>query len=274
MPFHLNHLPERTEKPRDHGITMVLDKGLSTRQAEDLCETSVGLIDMVKLGWGTSCVSRNLDKKLQIYRKWNIPVFMGGTLLEACLLRDQLEHYIETLKQLEIGYVEISDGTVRLSEKRKLELINRLSRHFTVLSEIGSKDPDEVIPPYIWVEKIEKELDAGSWKVICEARESGSVGVFRPNGEVRAGLIEEITTRISPRNLIFEAPRKEQQAWFVRKFGSNVNLGNIQPSEVIPVETLRLGLRSETLLAFGSPIDAFRENPGIHGNGTISQETE
>jgi phosphosulfolactate synthase len=252
MPFQLNHLPARTVKPRNEGITLTLDKGLSNRQAEDFCETSADYIDIVKLGWGTSYITRNLDEKLAVYRRYEIPVYFGGTLFEAYMLRDQLDDYIELLKRYELQFVEVSNGTIWLSEKRKLDIIERLSREFTVLSEVGSKNPNDIIPPYKWVKMIENELAAGAWKVICEARESGTVGVFRPNGEIRSGLIDEIADQVPVENLLFEAPQKEQQVWFIKKFGSNVNLGNIQPSEIIPVETLRLGLRSDTLFDFYS----------------------
>lgn len=252
MAFRLNHLPQRTTKPRDNGITLVLDKGFSVRQAEDFCETSSGYADIVKLGWGTSYVTQNLEDKLAVYANAGIPVYFGGTLFEAYILRDQLDGYIQLLKRFNIEHVEVSNGTIWLSDKRKTEIIEHLSDHFTVLSEVGSKNPDDIIPPYKWVKMIERELDAGAWKIICEARESGTVGVFRPNGEIRSGLIDEIADQISPEKLIFEAPKKEQQVWFIKKFGSNANLGNIQPNEVIPVETLRLGLRSDTLFDFYS----------------------
>jgi phosphosulfolactate synthase len=252
MPFQLKNLPDRSQKPRDRGITLVLDKGESLRQVEDFCSMASSYVDIVKLGWGTAYVTRNLEEKLAIYRNYDLPVYLGGTLFEAYVLRDQLDCYIRLLKKYNIQYVEVSNGTIWLSDKRKIEIIKQLSGDFTVLSEVGSKNPNDIMPPYKWVNMIRQELDAGAWKVICEARESGTVGVFRPNGEVRSGLIDEIADQISIDHLIFEAPQKEQQVWFIRKFGSNVNLGNIQPTEVIPVETLRLGLRGDTLLDFYS----------------------
>jgi phosphosulfolactate synthase len=250
MSYTLNHLPERTEKPRNKGITLALDKGYSVRQAEDFCESTSNFTDIVKLGWGTSFVTQNLEEKLSIYKKFDIPVYFGGTLFEAYVLRDQLDDYVDLLKRFDIDYVEVSNGTIWLSDDRKIDIIKELSKEFTVLSEVGSKNPDAIIPPYKWVRMIEAELEAGSWKVICEARESGNVGVFRPNGEIRSGLIDEIADQISVEHLLFEAPQKQQQVWFIKKFGSNVNLGNIEPSEVIPLETLRLGLRSDTLFEF------------------------
>lgn len=273
MAFELNHLPKRTSKPRDRGITLVLDKGLSVRQAEDFCEVSSSYIDIVKLGWGTSYVTQNLEAKLAVYANANIPVYLGGTLFEAYMLRDQLSAYRSLMDRFGIEYVEVSNGTIWLSDQRKLEIIRELSQDYTVLSEIGSKNPNDIIPPYKWVKMIERELEAGAWKVICEARESGTVGVFRPNGEVRSGLIDEIADQISVEKLIFEAPKKEQQVWFIKKFGSNVNLGNIQPFEVIPVETLRLGLRSDTLFDFYS-LDDDDVNQLYNNLGRESAETD
>jgi phosphosulfolactate synthase len=252
MSFHLSNLPQRSQKPRNTGITLAIDTGFSVRQAEDFCDVASHHVDIVKLGWGTSYVTANLRDKLDVYRNHDIPVYFGGTLFEAFLLRDELDKYLKFLDRYDINYLEVSNGTIRLSEHKKLDIIRDLSKNFNVLSEVGSKNPDDIMPPYKWVKIIENELDAGSWKVICEARESGTVGVFRPNGEVRSGLIEEITDQISKDNLIFEAPQKDQQIWFIKKFGSNVNLGNIKPDEVISVETLRLGLRGDTLLDFYS----------------------
>jgi len=250
MSYHLNHLPKRTAKPRNNGITLALDKGYSVRQAEDFCEVAADYTDIIKLGWGTSLVTQNLKSKLELYRSYHIPVYLGGTLFEAFVLRNQLDAYIKLLQDLDLRYIEVSNGTIWLSDKKKNDIIKDLCSEFTVLSEVGSKNPNDIIPPYKWVKMIESELEAGAWKVICEARESGTVGVFRPNGEIRSGLIDEIADQISVEHLIFEAPQKEQQVWFIKKFGSNVNIGNIQPGEVISTETLRLGLRSDTLFDF------------------------
>jgi len=272
MQFQLNHLPKRTGKPRNKGITLALDKGYSVRQVEDFCEAASNYTDIVKLGWGTSYVTQNLSAKLDVYKKYDIPVYFGGTLFEAYVLRDQLDAYVELLKRYEIQYLEVSNGTIWLSENRKLDIINELSQDFTVLSEVGSKNPDSIIPPYKWVKMIENEMKAGSWKVICEARESGTVGVFRPNGEIRSGLIDEITDQIPMEDLIFEAPQKDQQVWFIKKFGSNVNLGNIQPAEVISVETIRLGLRGDTLFDFYS-IDDDEEAQKAYSNNSNTNGT-
>lgn len=276
MQFKLNHLPNRTSKPRNKGITLALDKGFSVRQVEDFCEAASKYTDIVKLGWGTSYVTQNLSEKLAVYKNYDIPVYFGGTLFEAYVLRDQLDAYVELLKRYEIQHVEVSNGTIWLSESKKLDIINDLSQEFTVLSEVGSKNPDSIIPPYKWVKMIQNEMNAGSWKVICEARESGTVGLFRPNGEIRSGLIDEITDQIPMSDLIFEAPQKDQQVWFIKKFGSNVNLGNVAPTEVISVETIRLGLRGDTLFDFYSIEDnqlqdAYKGNGNVNSNG--SRET-
>lgn len=273
MSHPISNLPKRTEKPRNKGITLALDKGFSVRQAEDFCEATSNYTDIVKLGWGTSLVTQNLKQKLDIYKSYNIPVYFGGTLFEAYVLRDELDKYVKLLQDYNIEYLEVSNGTIWLSDKRKNEIIKNLSKDFTVLSEVGSKNPDDIIPPYKWVKMIESELEAGAWKVICEARESGTVGVFRPNGEIRSGLIDEIADQISIEHLLFEAPNKDQQVWFIKKFGSNVNLGNIQPAEVISVETLRLGLRSDTLFDFYSIDDNEIRDLYTDNKSDLSQES-
>ena len=273
MSHPISNLPKRTVKPRNKGITLALDKGFSVRQAEDFCESTSNYTDRVKLGWGTSVVTQNLREKLDVYSSYDIPVFFGGTLFEVYELRNELDKYLKMLQDYKIDYLEVSNGTIWLSDKRKNEIIKELSRDFTVLSEVGSKNPDEIIPPYKWVKMIEAELEAGAWKVICEARESGTVGVFRPNGEIRSGLIEEIADQISVEHLIFEAPQKDQQTWFIRKFGSNVNLGNVYPEEVISVETMRLGLRSDTLFDFYSIDDNDIRDLYDDNNPDLSQES-
>ncbi len=273
MSYQLNHLPKRTAKPRNSGLTLVLDKGYSVRQVEDFCDVASSHTDIVKLGWGTAIVTQNLREKLNVYVEYDIPFYFGGTLFEAFVLNNQLDDYIKLLQDFDVKLVEVSNGTIWLSEKRKNEIIQDLSSDFTVLSEVGSKNPDDIIPPYKWVKMIENELESGAWKVICEARESGTVGVFRPNGEIRSGLIDEIADQISIEHLIFEAPQKEQQTWFIKKFGPNVNLGNIQPAEVISVETLRLGLRGDTLFDFHS-MDVAQFNNLYPGNKKgFSQDT-
>jgi phosphosulfolactate synthase len=246
-------LPERSPKPRQLGITHVLDRGLSLAEVDGLIEVAGDFVDLVKLGWGTSLVTANLPGKLARYREHGIPVVLGGTLTELAIAQDRLEELVAWLHELGLEHIEISDGTITLAHERKLELIERFAPEFTVLSEVGSKDDTRIMAPYKWVELIQKELQAGAWKVIAEARESGNVGIFRHDGEVRMGLIDEIVHAVEPELVLFEAPRKDQQVWFVRRFGPNVNLGNIPPEDVLSLETIRLGLRSDTAGAGASP---------------------
>jgi phosphosulfolactate synthase len=240
-------LPERSLKPRERGLTHVLDKGLSTAQVDGLMEVAGGAVDIVKLGWGTALVTGNLEAKLARYRAHDVPVCLGGTLTEIALRDGRLDGLIAWCRELGIGHVEVSDGTIALEPERKREIVTRLSREFVVFSEVGSKDDQQIMAPYRWVEEIQAELAAGAWKVIAEARESGTAGIFRPDGEVRMGLIDEIAHAIDPGQLIFEAPQRAQQVWFLRRFGREVNLGNIAPEDVLSLETLRLGLRSDTM---------------------------
>ena len=241
-------LPGRPAQPRQVGITHVIDKGMCASEIEGLFEVSDGLIDVVKLGWGTGYVVQNLRKKLEIYESAGVPVVLGGTFWEACFAQGKTDDYRSFVDRLGLTHVEVSDGTITIPHERKLEAIGDLAQDFTVLSEVGSKDLETVIAPYKWVELIEAELRAGAWKIIAEARESGTAGIYRGDGEVRMGLIDEIVHRVDPNRLLFEAPQKSQQVWFINKFGPNVNLGNIPPDEVVPLETLRLGLRSDTLV--------------------------
>lgn len=241
-------LGPRSGKPRETGVTHVMDKGLTLEAIRGLAETAGEYIDIVKLGWGTSYVTQNLAAKLQLYKDLELPVVCGGTLLEAAEARGRVDEYRTWLSTHGFQCVEISDGTITLPRERKLELIDLFARDFRVLSEVGSKDAEAIFAPYQWVEWIREELDAGAWKVITEARESGTAGIFRGSGEVRSGLIDEIVHDFGHERLLFEAPQKSQQAWFIRHLGADVNLGNIPPEEVIPLETLRLGLRSDTML--------------------------
>jgi phosphosulfolactate synthase len=240
-------LPERSAKPRDRGLTHVLDKGLSIAGVDGLMEVAGDAVDIVKLGWGTALVTGNLAAKLARYRAHDVPVVLGGTLTEIALRDGRVDGLIAWCKELGIAHVEVSDGTIDLTAERKRELVARLAREFTVFSEVGSKDDERIMAPYRWVQEIEAELEAGAWKVIAEARESGTAGIFRPDGEVRMGLIDEIAHAIDPAQMIFEAPQRAQQVWFIRRFGSEVNLGNIAPDDVLSLETLRLGLRSDTM---------------------------
>jgi len=244
--FNLNNLPERKIKPRQGGITMVMDKGLSLRQVEDFLETTASYVDIVKLGFGTSFVTSKLEDKLALYKSAGIPVYFGGTLFEAYVVRNQFDDYLRLLDKMNITHAEVSDGSIEVNHEQKCEWIRKLSKNFTVLSEVGSKDAEKIIPPYEWIEQMELELEAGAWKVIGEARETGTVGIFRNSGEVRSGLVAEIIRKIPIDSVIWEAPQKSQQVWFIQLYGSNVNLGNIAPSEVLPLETIRLGLRGDS----------------------------
>jgi phosphosulfolactate synthase len=239
--------PARPPRPRQVGLTHVMDKGMTLSDVEGLFEAAGDYIDIVKLGWGTSYVTHNLREKLALYESLGVPVVMGGTLLEVCLAQNKFDGFRRWVTELGMTHVEVSDGTIEIPHDRKLEYISTLAEDFVVLSEVGSKDAQTVIAPYRWVEMIDAELRAGSWKVITESRETGTAGIFRGDGEVRMGLIDEIVHAIDVDRLLFEAPQKAQQVWFIKKFGPNVNLGNIPNNEVIALETLRLGLRADTL---------------------------
>jgi phosphosulfolactate synthase len=228
----------------------VIDRGLSVAEAEGLLEVAGASVDIVKLGWGTALVTANLKPKLALYSAHGIPVVLGGTLTEVAIRQGRVEGLVAWLRELGLRHVEISDGTITLEADVKRELIERLSREFTVLAEVGSKDADFIMAPYIWVEQIERDLAAGAWKVIAEARESGTAGIYRANGEVRTGLIDEIAHAVDPELLIFDAPLQRQQVWLLTRFGTECSLGNIAPADVLSLETLRLGLRSDTVERF------------------------
>lgn len=240
-------LPERTEKPRELGLTHVIDKGQTLTQIREWFDVCGEYVDIVKLGWGTSYVTKNLREKLALYRDLGVSVVLGGTLLEVAISQNRVDGYRAWVHDLGLTHVEVSDGTIEIAHDDKLELIRSLAQDFTVLSEVGSKDANTVAAPYKWVEAARSEIEAGSWKVITEARETGTAGIFRQNGEVRQGLVDELVDHVDPTRFLFEAPQKAQQVWFISQFGPNVNLGNIAPDEVISLETLRLGLRSDTL---------------------------
>ncbi|MCP4520922.1 MAG: phosphosulfolactate synthase [Cytophagales bacterium] len=244
--YSLKDIPARTAKPRTKGLTMVMDKGLSCRQVEDMLETSANTIDIVKFGWATSYVISNLEAKLSIYKEAGIPVYFGGTLFEAFVVRNQLDDYLRLLDKYGLEYAEVSDGSLELNHYDKCNYIARLSKEVTVLSEVGYKDESKVISPSEWVQLMNAELEAGAWKVIGEARETGNVGLFYADGEVRSELIQKILAEIPTDKIIWEAPQKSQQVFFVKLCGTNVNLGNIAPDDTTSLETIRLGLRSDT----------------------------
>lgn len=250
MNFNLTQIPDRTAKPRTAGLTMVMDKGLSVNEAENFLSVAHPHVDIVKLGFGTSYVTPDLEKKLEVYRKYNMPVYFGGTLFEAFLIRNQFEDYISVCKNFGVSYMEVSDGSITIPHAEKCGYIEKLTKHGTVLSEVGSKDAAHIIPPYKWIELMRAELSAGSSFVIAEAREAGNVGIYRGTGEVREGLVQEILTQIPEEKIIWEAPQKAQQLYFIELIGCNVNLGNISPVEVLPLEAMRVGLRGDTFHMF------------------------
>jgi phosphosulfolactate synthase len=246
MNFNLTQIPERNKKPRDHGITMVMDKGLSIEEAKNFLSVAHHHIDIIKLGFGTAYVTPDLKQKIEVYQGYDIPVYFGGTLFEAFLIRNQFQDFINICKEYSITYVEVSDGSIEIPHAEKCGYIEKLTKIGTVLSEVGSKDAAHIMPPYKWIELMKAELEAGSTYVIAEAREAGNVGIYRGSGEVREGLVQEILTQIPEEKIIWEAPQKAQQLYFLELIGCNVNLGNIAPSEVIPLEAMRIGLRGDT----------------------------
>lgn len=250
MNFSLSHLPERTTTPRQHGITMAMDKGLSLNEARDFMSVASPYVDLVKLGWATSYLTPNLEEKIAVYHNAGVHVYLGGTLLEAFIVRNQFQDYLNLIDRLGLKYAEVSDGSITLPHAEKCKYIETLAKKVTVLSEVGSKDAEKIIPPYRWIKLMQDELNAGAWKVIGEAREGGNVGLFRSTGEVREGLVDEILTQVPFEKIIWEAPQKAQQVFFIKLLGTNVNLGNIAPAEVIPLETIRLGLRGDTFSTF------------------------
>lgn len=250
MNFNLSQIPERILKPRKSGITMVMDKGLSIQEVHNFLSVAQPHVDIVKLGFGTSYVTPKLREKIEVYRSYDIPIYFGGTLFEAFLVRNQFQDYIAVCKDYGVSFMEVSDGSITIPHAEKCGYIEKLTRYGTVLSEVGSKDAAHIIPPYKWIELMSAELSAGSSYVIAEAREAGNVGIYRGSGEVREGLVQEILTQIPGEKIIWEAPQKAQQLYFIELLGCNVNLGNIAPNEIIPLETMRLGLRGDTFNLF------------------------
>lgn len=246
LPF----IPERPSKPRNSGLTMVMDKGLSIREAEDFMSVGSAYTDYVKLGFGTSLITPGVEKKIEIYRNSGTIPYFGGTLFEAFIIRDMFDDFVELLDRCNIDMVEVSDGSYDFDRKKKLEYIGKLAKKRTVVSEVGSKKKGVVYSPDEWVAMMKAELDAGSVKVIAEARESGTTGIYNEDGSVNNIIICAISDNVKLENVIWEAPLKSQQAWFIKAFGANVNLGNIPPNEIISLESLRLGLRGDTFFQF------------------------
>lgn len=246
----LKNLPDRTIKPRKTGLTMVIDKGLGLHAAEDIADTSAHLIDFIKIGFGTSIVTNRLKEKIKIYQDAGIEVYLGGTLLEAFLIRNQLKDYLKFVDDLKLNCIEVSDGSIVIPHEQKCELIHSLSKNYKILSEVGSKEEGIIIHPNRWIKMMKAELEAGSFKVIAEARESGTVGIFHKNGSAHVLLIDKIKANVDINNIIWETPQKNQQVYFIKHFGCNVNLGNIPTSDIIALECLRLGLRGDTFFSF------------------------
>lgn len=250
MNFTLPHLPERTVKPRKKGASMIMDKGLSMRETENMIETCGELIDFLKLGFGTSIVTKNLKDKINLLKANNIKPYLGGTLFEAYVVRGLLDDYLKLVDKFEIETIEISDGSILMEHEVKCKYIHKLSQNYTILSEVGTKEAGIITAPNKWITMMDKELEAGSDFVIAEARESGTVGIYRPSGVPHVALVNKIINKIPQDKILWEAPKKSQQIWFIKQLGANVNLGNLAPNEVIPVETLRLGLRGDTFFTF------------------------
>jgi phosphosulfolactate synthase len=242
----LKNLPERPIKPRNTGLTMIMDKGLSLNEAENMVVLKNELADIVKLGFGTSLLTRYIERKISLYHEAGIMVYTGGTLFEAFIVRNQFDDYCRLMDKLKLEMIEVSDGSMFIEHDEKCEYIRTLSKNYKVISEIGSKDETITIESSDWVKFMSKEIDAGSWKVIAEAREGGNVGVYEKNGDIKDELIKEISKNIDSTKILWEAPQKEQQVWFINNFGANVNLGNISPNDIISLECLRLGLRGDT----------------------------
>jgi phosphosulfolactate synthase len=250
MNFNLSQIPVRTTQPRTSGLTMIMDKGLSINEVHNFMSVGGPHADVIKLGFGTSFVTPNLKQKLEAYQSYNIPLYFGGTLFEAFLVRGQFDDYVSICKDYGITYMEVSDGSISIPHTEKCGYIEKLAKHFTILSEVGSKDAAHIIPPYKWIELMRAELEAGATYVIAEAREAGNVGIYRGSGEVREGLVQEILTQIPAEKIIWEAPQKAQQLYFLELIGCNVNLGNIPPHEIIALEAMRIGLRGDTFELF------------------------
>src|SRR4249919_2140541 len=250
MNFNLSQMPGRNLRPRTSGITMVMDKGLSITEVHNFMSISSPHVDVIKLGFGTSFVTPNLTEKLEVYRSFDIPVYFGGTLFEAFLIRNQFDDYLKVCKEYGITYMEVSDGSITIPHAEKCGYIEKLTKYGTVLSEVGSKDAEHIIPPYKWIELMRAELNAGATYVIAEAREAGNVGIYRGSGEVREGLVQEILTQIPEEKILWEAPQKSQQLYFIELVGANVNLGNIAPNEMLALEAMRIGLRGDTFDLF------------------------
>ncbi len=250
MNYKLPFLPERTEKPRESGLTMMMDKGLSKNEAENFADSSSDFADLIKFGFGTAYIAKSIKKKIEIYKEADLRPYFGGTLFEVFFIRNKFDDFRRMISDYKLDLIEVSDGSMTMDHDKKLEAIRTLAKDFTVISEVGSKVKGVEISPDKWVKMMQWELEAGSWKVIAEARESGTIGIYNEDGSANNTLIKDITDHLKNESVLWEAPNKNQQAYFIKLLGSNVNLGNIAPSEVVSLETLRLGLRGDTFFDF------------------------
>jgi phosphosulfolactate synthase len=248
--YKLPFLPERPDKPRETGLAMVMDKGLSVEEAKNLVSVSGHLIDFMKLGFGTSVITNNLKEKIRVYRDAGIDVYFGGTLFEAFVIRNIFDKYKKYMSDFGVNAVEVSDGSMTMNHDKKCKYISELAKDYIVVSEVGSKDAVVEISNDEWISQMDTELQAGSFKVIAEARESGTVGIYSADGKANTSLINDISHKVPLDKIIWEAPKKTQQVWFIKHFGANVNIGNVAPFEIISLETLRLGLRGDTFMEF------------------------
>lgn len=246
-------LPSRATKPRSTGLTMVIDGGIPLTMFADIISSTPELIDFVKFGWGTAIVTGGLQQKIDVLREHGIGFYLGGTLFEKYVMQERFDDYKRFCVELGCEHVEVSNGTVMMSNAEKASYIRKLAGDFTVVSEVGFKDPDrsEQLPPSKWIEYINEDLAAGATMVTLEARESGKSGICRPDGALRFGLIEDVLSAgVGQDQLLFEAPTTTLQTYFITRLGTDVNLGNVPASAVIGLETLRLGLRADTLTHF------------------------
>ncbi len=271
--FDLPYIPDRRVKPREDGLTMMMDKGLSLTETENFIQANGHLTDIIKFGFGTAYVANDLEEKIKLYKSHNIRPYFGGTLFEAFYARGMFEDFIRLMDKYQLDLCEISDGSIIIPHDEKCELIHKMAKDRTVLSEVGSKDSGILISPNKWIKMMSTELEAGSWKVIAEGRESGNVGVFRPNGTAHTFLINKIIAKVKPEDILWEAPKKNQQVWFIKLFGANVNLGNIAPNEVIPLECLRIGLRGDTFFE-NLPEDYAERLKQVNTEGEDGEEEE
>jgi phosphosulfolactate synthase len=250
MNISIPFIPERTKKTRQTGLTMMMDKGLSVKEVENFIESNSDFTDLVKFGFGTSLITKNLEQKIKLYKQANIRPYFGGTLFEMFLVRGLVDDFKRMVEKYKLDLLEVSDGSIALPHEEKLKYISELSKQATVLSEVGSKQAGVIIPDDQWVAMMKTELQAGAWKVIAEARESGNIGIYNTDGSANTRLIDDIINHVNNDNVLWEAPNKNQQVWFIKLLGSNVNLGNIATNEVFSLETLRLGLRGDTFFQF------------------------